>query len=108
MHGLYARGHYMHVPRMGISRVAIPRVAHDKLHETCMFHATRKRGARKHVMGLFKVLSWCHACKNEVIIEQYRSYLLASICSITARILTFPMKIWYLKFSAVHDTCYES
>ena len=27
----------------------IPHVAHDKLLETCMFHATRKRGPRKHV-----------------------------------------------------------
>ena len=34
----------------------IPRVAHNKLHEMCMFYAMRKRGPRKHVMGLFKVL----------------------------------------------------
>ena len=66
MHGHRARGHYMRVPRM-----AIPHVAHGKLHETCMFHATRKRGPRKHVTGLFKVLSCGHACKNEVIIERY-------------------------------------
>ena len=41
MHDYCARGHYMHVPR----------VAYDKLHETCMFHAARKRGPRKHVTG---------------------------------------------------------
>ena len=56
-HGYCARGHYMRVPRM-----AIPRVAHDKLLETCMFHATRKRGPRKHLTGLFKVLSCYHVC----------------------------------------------
>ena len=61
----------MHVPRVAISLVTIPCVAHDKLHETCMFHATSKRGPRKHVTGLFKVLSCCHVCINEVIIEQY-------------------------------------
>ena len=27
--------------RVAILRVAIPHVAHGKLHETCMFHATR-------------------------------------------------------------------
>ena len=58
MHGLRACGHYMHVARVAISRVTIPRVAHDELHETCMFHATRKRGSRKHVMEIFKDLSW--------------------------------------------------
>ena len=62
MHGLHTRGHYMRVPRVAISRVTIARVAHDKLHETCMFHAMRKRGSRKHVTGLFKDLSWCNAC----------------------------------------------
>ena len=65
MHGYRVRGH-MHVPHM-----TIPCVARDELHETCMFHATRKCGPRKHVMGLF-IVSCCHACKNEVIIERYR------------------------------------
>ena len=57
MHDLRPRGHYMRVVRVAISCVTIPRMAHNKLHETCMFHATRKRGSRKHVTGLFKVLS---------------------------------------------------
>ena len=35
MHGYCTCGHSM----------LIARVAHDKLHEMCMFHATRKRGA---------------------------------------------------------------
>ena len=66
MHGYCVRGHYMHVPcvtipRLAIPRVTNPRVAHDKLHETCP-HATRKRGPRNHVMGLFKVLSCCYEC----------------------------------------------
>ena len=74
MHGYRARGHYMCVPRVAIPRVTIPRMAHDKLHETCMFHTMRKRGPRKHVTGLFKILSWCHACKNEVIIERYHTF----------------------------------
>ena len=56
---------------MAISRVTIPRVAHNKLLETCMFHATRKRGSCKHVTGIFKDLSWCNACKNEIIFERY-------------------------------------
>ena len=43
-HGCRVRGHYMRVPC-----VAIPRV---NILETCMFHATRIRGPRKHVMGL--------------------------------------------------------
>ena len=75
MHGYRACGHYMRVPRVAISCVTIPRMAHDKLHGTCMFHATRKRGPRRHVMGLFKVLSWCHMCKNEVIIEWHRNHM---------------------------------
>ena len=64
MHALRARGHYMRIACVAILRVTIPRVAHNKLHETCMFHATRKRGSRKHVTGLFKVLSWCNACSR--------------------------------------------
>ena len=70
-HGYRARGHYMLVPRVAIPLVTIPCMVHDKLHKTCMFHATSKRGPRKHVTGLFKDLSCCHACKNEAIIEQY-------------------------------------
>ena len=50
----------MRVPHVAIPLVTIPRVAHDKLHEMCMLHATSKRGPRKHVTGLFKVLSCCH------------------------------------------------
>ena len=61
MHGLRARGQCMRVARVAISRVTIPRVAHDKLHEACIFDATRKRGSRKHVTGIFKDLSWCNA-----------------------------------------------
>ena len=56
---------------MRVPRMAIPRVAYDKLLETCMFHATRKRGPRKHVTGFYCVTTHVHACKNEVIIEQY-------------------------------------
>ena len=56
MHGYRARDH-MYVPCM-----AIPRVAHNKLHEMCMSHATRKHDPRKHVMVLFKVVSCCHTC----------------------------------------------
>ena len=40
-----------------------------------MFHATRKRGPRKYVTGFIMILSWCHACKNEVIIERYHSFI---------------------------------
>ena len=54
-HGYRARGHYMHVPLVAIPLVTIPRAAHDKLHETCMFHAMSKHGPRKHVTGIFKV-----------------------------------------------------
>ena len=60
------------------TREYIPCVAHDKLLETCMFHATRKRDPRKHVTGLFKVYrvtTRVHACKNEVIIERYCMYV---------------------------------
>ena len=39
-------------------------VVHDKLHETCKFHAMRKCGPHKHV-------PCCHVCKNKVIIERY-------------------------------------
>ena len=55
MHGYRARGHYMRVLHVAIPCVTISHVEHDKLHETCMFHATRKRGPHKHVTGLFKV-----------------------------------------------------
>ena len=67
---------YTCVARVAISFVTIPRVAHDKLHETCMFHAMRKRGPAKHVMGLkfYRVATRVHTCKNEVIIEQYRIF----------------------------------
>ena len=34
------------IARVIIPRVTIPRVAQDELHETCIFHATRKRGPR--------------------------------------------------------------
>ena len=36
MHGLRARGQYMRVACVAISRVTIARVAHNKLHETCV------------------------------------------------------------------------
>ena len=49
---------------------------HNKLYETCMFQVTRKCGPHKHVTGLFKVSSCCHACKNEVVIERYHTYVL--------------------------------
>ena len=58
-----------------VPHVIIPRVAQDELHQTCVFNAMRKRGPRSHVMGLFKYLSCCHACNNEVIIERYRNPL---------------------------------
>ena len=69
MHGLRALGQRMRVElgvaRVAISHVTIPRVAHDKLHEACIFDTTRKRGSRKHerkhVTGIFKDLSWCNA-----------------------------------------------
>ena len=64
----------MTIARMIIPCVTIPRVARDELHEMCIFHAMRKHGPRSHVTGLFKYLSCCHACKNEVIIERYCSY----------------------------------
>ena len=62
------------VPLVIISCMTIPRtiitcMAQDELHETCIFHAARKHGPRSHVTGLFKYLSCCHTCKNEVIIE---------------------------------------
>ena len=51
-------------------------MAYDKLHKMCKFHATRKCSPHKHVMGfiiasLSCVATCVHACKNEVIIEQY-------------------------------------
>ena len=49
MHGYCVLGHSMGVPYVCM----VPRVAHDNLHKTCMFHATRKSSPCKHVMGLF-------------------------------------------------------
>ena len=52
LHVFHSRlSHAWPVPRVIIPRVTIPRVAQDELHETCIFHATRKRGPRSHVMG---------------------------------------------------------
>ena len=42
----------------GYLHVAIPHVAHGKLHEMCMFHAM---SPRKYVMGIFVDFSWHHA-----------------------------------------------
>ena len=39
------------IARVIIPRVTIPRVAQDELHETCIFHAMRKRGPHSHVTG---------------------------------------------------------
>ena len=44
------------IPRMTIAhviipRVTIPRMAQDELHETCIFHAMRKRGPCSRVTG---------------------------------------------------------
>ena len=64
MHGYRPHVYYMRVPH-----VTIPHVVHDKLHETCMFHAKRKRGSHKHITGLLKVLLCCHTCTLVVIIE---------------------------------------
>ena len=54
-HGYRARGRYiMCVPRVAIPLMTIPRVAHDKLHETCTYVPRHeKRGPHKHVTGLF-------------------------------------------------------
>ena len=51
------------VPRVIIPPVTIPCMAQDELHETCTFHAMRKRGPRSHVTGLFKYFTSVHACK---------------------------------------------
>lgn len=74
---------------MAIAQVAIPcmfhiygithgnsmraaHMAHNKLHKTCMFHATRKCGPRKpYVVGLL----CCHMCTNKVAIEWYPTYV---------------------------------
>ena len=63
-----------YIPHVTIPRVAIrtPRVA---LHETCMFHAIRKRSPRKHVtgyIGFTRDYTRGNAWKSEVIIERYR------------------------------------
>ena len=44
----------MAATHMAISCLTIPRVAHVKLYKLCiyMFHAMRKHGPRKHVMGM--------------------------------------------------------
>ena len=67
---------------MAVAHMAIPCVAHGKLHETCMFHATRKRGPRKHVTGMhcsFLVVPRVDIqCKNEVIIERYCTIVLTN------------------------------
>ena len=64
------------IPYVAILHVAISHVTHGKLHETCMFNATRKRGPRKHVMGMhcsFLVAPCVDTqVKNEVKIEWYR------------------------------------
>ena len=57
------------IPLMQVSQMAISCVTHNKLHEMCMLHTMRKCGPHKHITGLFQVVSCCHTCTNEVIIE---------------------------------------
>ena len=59
---------------MDILCMAIPHVAHGKLHETCMFHATRKCGPCKHMTECIVVFCGTmhgHVSKSEVIIQWY-------------------------------------
>ena len=37
---------------MATPYLTIPHMAHSELHETCMFHTTRKCGPHKHAMGM--------------------------------------------------------
>ena len=52
-------------PCMAIPCMAVPHVALRKLHEMRMFHATRKLGPCKHVMGIFVDFSWHHAWSHK-------------------------------------------
>ena len=52
-----------------VSHMAIiPHMMHDKLHETCMLHATRKCDPCKHVTGFSIVVSHYHMHTKDVII----------------------------------------
>ena len=64
--------------------MAIPCVAHDKLHETrtCVFNAVREGCTRQHITEFITVVLCdlhCHACLciykiNEVTVEQYHNH----------------------------------
>ena len=69
---------------MAVTHLGIPCVAHGKLHETCMFHATRKHGPHKHVTGMhcsFLVAPRVDTCVEMKlrIIEWYRMIVLANL-----------------------------
>ena len=72
----------MTVKHVAIPCLTIPRVAHGKLHEPCMFHATTKHGPRKHVTGMncrFLVAP-CMDMLGTVklyVVEQYTIFYLA-------------------------------
>ena len=78
-------------------------LAHDKLHEACKFHTTRKRGPCKHVTGfiirsLSCVATCVHLCKSEVIIERYCTYTVTVTC-----VHTYVLNIQ----TSVYISCYQ-
>ena len=75
--------------------MAIPCVAHDKLHETCMFHSAREGGTRQHITKFITVVSCdlhCHASLciykiNEVTVEQYHNHHYSGLQAIISDIV---------------------
>ena len=69
---------HMAIPCMAILHVVIPRMAYGELHEMCMFHATRKCGPHKHMMGILRFLVGPHVdtqVKMKLYVtERYHNY----------------------------------
>ena len=76
--------------------MAIPHVAHNRLHEIYMFHAVRDGGTRNNVIGFIIVVACdlcCQAqvyvCVNEVIVEWYCNYQYSGIPAIISDIMLY-------------------
>ena len=114
----YLRGCY-HVGTpcvaVAILHVVIPHVAHSKLHNICMFYATRKHDPCKHVMDMWWS-SFLVALRvdTQVIIEQYHMYVCMYIAHMYIQyyftLAWQSLKFWMLKTYHTYswDKSYES
>ena len=79
-----------------VNYMAIPHMAHNRLHEMCMFHIVGEGGTHNHVTEFIIVVvcdlccqAHVYVCINEVIVEWYCNYQYSGIPAIISDIMLY-------------------